>query len=294
MKKTSSKLVAILGATVLMVGMLTGCGSSESGDNANSQSNENQAAGGEKELSGTITLSGSTSMEKLANALCEGFMEKYPDVTATTEFTGSGAGIEAVIAGTVDIGNSSRNLKEEEKTNGAVENIVAIDGIAVVTDPANTVKGLTKEQLISIYTGAVTNWSEVGGADAPIVVIGREAGSGTRGAFEEILGVEDACAYANELDSTGAVMAKVTSTPGAIGYVSLDVVDDSVVALALDGVEATAENIKAGNYFLSRPFVMATKGEISAQSELVQAWFEYVYSEEGQAIAAQVGLITVE
>lgn len=294
MKKTSSKLVAILGATVLMVGMLAGCGSSESGDNANSQSNENQAAEGEKELSGTITLSGSTSMEKLANALCEGFMEKYPDVTATTEFTGSGAGIEAVIAGTVDIGNSSRNLKEEEKTNGAVENIVAIDGIAVVTDPANTVKGLTKEQLISIYTGAVTNWSEVGGADAPIVVIGREAGSGTRGAFEEILGVEDACAYANELDSTGAVMAKVTSTPGAIGYVSLDVVDDSVVALALDGVEATPENIKAGNYFLSRPFVMATKGEISAQSELVQAWFAYVYSEEGQAIAAQVGLITVE
>ncbi|MBQ9135881.1 MAG: phosphate ABC transporter substrate-binding protein [Lachnospiraceae bacterium] len=294
MKKTSSKLVAILGATVLMVGMLAGCGSSESGDNANSQSNENQAAEGEKELSGTITLSGSTSMEKLANALCEGFMEKYPDVTATTEFTGSGAGIEAVIAGTVDIGNSSRNLKEEEKTNGAVENIVAIDGIAVVTDPANTVKGLTKEQLISIYTGAVTNWSEVGGADAPIVVIGREAGSGTRGAFEEILGVEDACAYANELDSTGAVMAKVATTPGAIGYVSLDVVDDSVVALALDGVETTAENIKAGNYFLSRPFVMATKGEISAQSELVQAWFEYVYSEEGQAIAAQVGLITVE
>lgn len=294
MKKTSSKLVAILGATVLMVGMLAGCGSSESGDNANSQSNENQAAEGEKELSGTITLSGSTSMEKLANALCEGFMEKYPDVTATTEFTGSGAGIEAVIAGTVDIGNSSRNLKEEEKTNGAVENIVAIDGIAVVTDPANTVKGLTKEQLISIYTGAVTNWSEVGGADAPIVVIGREAGSGTRGAFEEILGVEDACAYANELDSTGAVMAKVTSTPGAIGYISLDVVDDSVVALALDGVEATPENIKAGNYFLSRPFVMATKGEISAQSELVQAWFAYVYSEEGQAIAAQVGLITVE
>ncbi|MBQ7781587.1 MAG: phosphate ABC transporter substrate-binding protein [Lachnospiraceae bacterium] len=294
MKKTSSKLVAILGATVLMVGMLAGCGSSESGDNVNSQNNENQAAEGEKELSGTITLSGSTSMEKLANALCEGFMEKYPDVTATTEFTGSGAGIEAVIAGTVDIGNSSRNLKEEEKTNGAVENIVAIDGIAVVTDPANTVKGLTKEQLISIYTGAVTNWSEVGGADAPIVVIGREAGSGTRGAFEEILGVEDACAYANELDSTGAVMAKVASTPGAIGYVSLDVVDDSVVALALDGVEATPENIKAGNYFLSRPFVMATKGEISAQSELVQAWFEYVYSEEGQAIAAQVGLITVE
>lgn len=233
-------------------------------------------------------------MEKLANALCESFMEKYPNVTATAEFTGSGAGIEAVIAGTVDIGDSSRNLKDEEKANGAVENIVAIDGIAVVVDPANQVPGLTKDQLISIYKGEVTNWSEVGGADAPIVVIGREAGSGTRGAFEEILKIEDACVYANELDSTGAVMAKVATTPGAIGYVSLDVVDDSVIALPLDGVEATAENIKAGNYFLSRPFVMATKGEISEQSELVQAWFDYVLGEEGQAVAAQVGLITVK
>ena len=309
MKKKSSKLTAVLGTAILMMGLLAGCGNSDAaagGDNsaggqaagagqsAESSQAEDKQVPETKELSGTITLSGSTSMEKLANALCEGFMEKYPDVTATAEFTGSGAGIEAVIAGTVDIGNSSRNLKEEEKANGAVENIVAIDGIAVIVDPANAVTGLTKDQLISIYTGAVTNWSEVGGADAPIVVIGREAGSGTRGAFEEILGVTDACAYANELDSTGAVMAKVATTPGSIGYVSLDVVDDSVVALALEGVEATAENIKAGNYFLSRPFVMATNGEISAQSELVQAWFEYVYGEEGQAIAAKVGLITVE
>lgn len=306
MKKKSSKLVAILGAAVLMMGMLAGCGGNDESDNGQATDNRTpgteQAAGNNQEtgneevgaLSGTITLSGSTSMEKLANALCEGFMEKYPDVTATTEFTGSGAGIEAVIAGTVDIGNSSRNLKEEEIADGAVENIVAIDGIAVVVDPTNTVTGLTKDQLISIYTGEVNNWSEFGGTDTPIVVIGREAGSGTRGAFEEILEVEDVCAYANELDSTGAVMAKVATIPGAIGYVSLDVVDDSVVTLALDGVEATAENIKAGNYFLSRPFVMATNGKISGQSELVQAWFGYVYSEEGQAIAARVGLITVE
>lgn len=304
MKKKSSKLAAVLGAAVLMMGMLAGCGGNGATDNGqaadsrvagNNQEVENGAESDEvKELSGSITLSGSTSMEKLANALCEGFMEKYPDVTATAEFTGSGAGIEAVIAGTTDIGNSSRNLKEEEKANGAVENIVAIDGIAVVVDPANAVTGLTKNQLISIYTGEVNNWSAFGGTDTPIVVIGREAGSGTRGAFEEILGVEDTCAYANELDSTGAVMAKVATTPGAIGYVSLDVVDGSVVALALDGVEATAENIKAGNYFLSRPFVMVTNGEISGQSELVQAWFDYVYSEEGQSIAEQVGLITVE
>lgn len=315
MKRRTSRLMTILGAAVLAAGLLAGCGNTgASGNNTtggqttgNTTTDSQKDAGNDTttgqdtgntttgaDLSGSITLSGSTSMEKLANALCESFMEKYPNVTATAEFTGSGAGIEAVIAGTVDIGDSSRNLKDEEKANGAVENIVAIDGIAVVVDPANQVPGLTKDQLISIYKGEVTNWSEVGGADAPIVVIGREAGSGTRGAFEEILKIEDACAYANELDSTGAVMAKVATTPGAIGYVSLDVVDDSVIALPLDGVEATAENIKAGNYFLSRPFVMATKGEISEQSELVQAWFDYVLGEEGQAVAAQVGLITVK
>ena len=314
MKRKTSKLMTILGAAVLAAGLLAGCGNTGAngnnttgGQNAGNTTTDSQKDAGNDtttgqdtgnttgaDLSGTITLSGSTSMEKLANALCESFMEKYPNVTATAEFTGSGAGIEAVIAGTVDIGDSSRNLKDEEKANGAVENIVAIDGIAVVVDPANQVPGLTKDQLISIYKGEVTNWSEVGGADAPIVVIGREAGSGTRGAFEEILKIEDACVYANELDSTGAVMAKVATTPGAIGYVSLDVVDDSVIALPLDGVEATAENIKAGNYFLSRPFVMATKGEISEQSELVQAWFDYVLGEEGQAVAAQVGLITVK
>lgn len=314
MKRKTSKLMTILGTAVLAAGLMAGCGNTGAngnnttgGQNAGNTTTDSQKDAGNDtttgqdngdttgaDLSGTITLSGSTSMEKLANALCESFMEKYPNVTATAEFTGSGAGIEAVIAGTVDIGNSSRNLKDEEKANGAVENIVAIDGIAVVVDPANQVPGLTKDQLISIYKGEVTNWSEVGGADAPIVVIGREAGSGTRGAFEEILKIEDACAYANELDSTGAVMAKVATTPGAIGYVSLDVVDDSVIALPLDGVEATAENIKAGNYFLSRPFVMATKGEISEQSELVQAWFDYVLGEEGQAVAAQVGLITVK
>lgn len=315
MKRRTSRLMTILGAAVLAAGLLAGCGNTgASGNNTtggqttgNTTTDSQKDAGNDTttgqdtgntttgaDLSGTITLSGSTSMEKLANALCESFMEKYPNVTATAEFTGSGAGIEAVIAGTVDIGDSSRNLKDEEKANGAVENIVAIDGIAVVVDPANQVPGLTKDQLISIYKGEVTNWSEVGGADAPIVVIGREAGSGTRGAFEEILKIEDTCAYANELDSTGAVMAKVATTPGAIGYVSLDVVDDSVIALPLDGVEATAENIKAGNYFLSRPFVMATKGGISEQSELVQAWFDYVLGEEGQAVAAQVGLITVK
>ncbi len=276
MKKKMTKIMALIGAAALTVGMMTGCGAEENG------------------LAGTISLAGSTSMEKLAKALQEDFMTKNPGVTVSVEFSGSGAGVEGVINGTCNIGNASRNIKDSEKEQGVVENIVAIDGIAVVVDKDNIVADLTKEELISIYKGEITNWSEIGGNDTPIVVVGREAGSGTRGAFEEILDIEDACAYANELDSTGAVMAKVASTAGAIGYVSLDVVDDSVLALSLEGVAATAENIKAGNYFLSRPFVMATKGEISQQSELVQAWFEYVLGEEGQAIAAQVGLITVE
>lgn len=302
----TKKLAALLSACVLAAACMTGCGNTASNSSqasdAQNQSSQSTTGGtqtdstgsGSKELSGSIQMVGSTSMEKLANALAESFMEKYPNVTVTAEFVGSGAGIEAVTSGSADIGNSSRNLKDEEKSNGAVEIIVAIDGIAVCVDPTNTVTGLTKQQLTDIYTGTITNWSEVGGADAPIIVVGREAGSGTRGAFEELLDVIDSCAYANELDSTGAVMAKVASTPGAIGYVSLDVVDDSVIALALEGVEATAENIKAGNYFLSRPFVMATKGEISEQNELVRAWFDYVLGEEGQAVAAKVGLITVK
>ena len=243
------------------------------------------------DLSGSIALSGSTSMEKMVRALSEAFMEVNPGVTVNTEFVGSGAGIEAVTAGTVDIGNSSRALKDEEKANGVIENIVAIDGIAVVVDPSNEATALTKDQLIQVYDGTVTNWKDLGGSDMPIVVIGRESGSGTRGAFEELLKLEDKCKYASELDNTGAVMAKVAATPGAIGYVSLDVVDDSVKAVSLDGVEPTEENIKAGSYILSRPFVMATKGEISEQNELVQAWFEYIASAEGQEVIKSAGLI---
>ena len=246
---------------------------------------------GSRDLSGSISMSGSTSMEKLVTALSQDYMEKNKNVTVNAEFVGSGAGIEAVTAGTVDIGNASRALKDEEKANGIVENVVAIDGIAVVTDPANKVEDLTRDQLTKIYTGEITNWKDLGGSDSPIVVIGRESGSGTRGAFEELLKVEDQCVYASELDSTGAVMAKVAATPGAIGYVSLDVIDDTVKTLKLDGVEPTEENIKAGSYSLSRPFVMATKGEISEQSKLVQNWFEYIKSSEGQEIIKSVGLI---
>ena len=306
MRVRHSKLLALIGAGILAVTTLVACGN---GDAATAQPSAVESSVAEStvaessaaapaetaaDLSGSISMVGSTSMEKLANALSEAFMEEYPDVTVTAEFVGSGAGIEAVTNGTADIGNSSRSLKDEEKAAGVVENVVAIDGIAVCVDPANEVADLTKEQLTNIYNGTVTNWKEVGGADEPIIVIGREAGSGTRGAFEELVDLKDACKYANELDSTGAVIAKVASTPGAIGYASLDALDDSVKALSLEGVEATAENIKAGNYFLSRPFVMATKGEISEQNDLVQAWFDFVLGDEGQQIASEVGLITVK
>lgn len=306
MRVRHSKLLALIGAGILAVTTLVACGNSDATtaqpSTAESSAAESTVAAGSEaapaettaDLSGSISMVGSTSMEKLANALSEAFMEEYPDVTVTAEFVGSGAGIEAVTNGTADIGNSSRSLKDEEKAAGVVENVVAIDGIAVCVDPANEVADLTKEQLTNIYNGTITNWKEVGGADEPIIVIGREAGSGTRGAFEELVDLQDACKYANELDSTGAVIAKVASTPGAIGYASLDALDDSVKALSLEGVEATAENIKAGNYFLSRPFVMATKGEISGQNDLVQAWFDFVLGDEGQQVASEVGLITVK
>lgn len=306
MRVRHSKLLALIGAGILAVTTLVACGNgdattaqpsaveSSAAESTVAASSEAAPAETTADLSGSISMVGSTSMEKLANALSETFMEEHPDVTVTAEFVGSGAGIEAVTNGTADIGNSSRSLKDEEKAAGVVENVVAIDGIAVCVDPANEVADLTKEQLTNIYNGTVTNWKEVGGADEPIIVIGREAGSGTRGAFEELVDLKDACKYANELDSTGAVIAKVASTPGAIGYASLDALDDSVKALSLEGVEATAENIKAGNYFLSRPFVMATKGEISEQNDLIQAWFDFVLGDEGQQVASEVGLITVK
>ena len=312
--KNLKKLTALAGICAVTVASLAACGQSGTTTETKADTNAAQTEAGSQaaestadsakdtqaaseasaDLSGSITMAGSTSMEKLANAVAEAFMEKYPNVTVNAEFTGSSAGIESLLSGSTDIGNSSRALEDSEKQNGAVENIVAIDGIAVVVDPANTVEDLTKDQLTSIYDGTVTNWKDVGGNDAPIVVVGREAGSGTRGAFEELLKLEDACKYSNELDSTGAVMAKVASTPGSIGYVSLDVLDDTVKALKLDGAEPTEENIKAGKYFLSRPFVMATKGEISEQSDLVKALFDFIYSDEGSELVKSVGLITAD
>jgi phosphate transport system substrate-binding protein len=282
------RIIAIMAAVSLMTFGLVGCGSEspQSADAAEQGKNVESV-----ELNGTIKLAGSTSMEKLCEAMAESFMERNPGVTVTVEYTGSGAGLESLAAGSVDIGNASRGLKDEEKASGAVENIVAIDGIAVITNKSCSIKDVTSKDLAKIYSGEITDWAELGGKEQPIIVIGREAGSGTRDAFEELLEVKDGCAYAQELDSTGAVLAKVATTPGAIGYVSLDVVDDTVSGLKIDGVEPTEEEILAGNYMLQRPFVMATKGEISEQNELVQAWFNYINSDDGKEVIKQVGLI---
>ena len=296
------KILSLLVAASMMTFGLVGCGSTDTG-NTDASSDANQStdtttdAGtpdASSDLSGSISLAGSTSMEKLCEALSESFMEKYPNISVTVEYTGSGAGLESLAAGSVDIGNASRHLKEEETSAGAVENVVAIDGIAVITDKDNEVTDVSAEDLAKIYKGEITNWSELGGQDEAIVVIGREAGSGTRDAFEELLDVADACQYAQELDSTGGVLAKVAATPGAIGYVSLDVVDDTIQTVSLDGVAPTEENILAGDYLLSRPFVMATNGEISEQNELVQTWFDYVNSEDGKNVISSVGLIIPE
>ena len=298
MKNKLVKMMALLTATTMVAAGVMGCGSDSSDASADantdttaSDTTANTDTTDGSDLSGTVTLAGSTSMEKLANAMNEAFMEKYPNVSATAEFTGSSAGIESLEAGSVDIGDASRALSDDEKSQGVVENIVAIDGIAVITDTANAVTDIKSEDLAKVYTGEITNWKDLGGPDEQIVVIGREAGSGTRDAFEELMDVKDSCKYAQELDSTGAVLAKVGSTPGAIGYVSLDVLDDTVTAMKIDGVEATEENIVAGKYLLSRPFVMATKGKIDEQNDIVKAWFDYVNSDEGQAVIKNVGLI---
>ena len=275
------KALGVLLTLVLCLG-LTGCGGSD--DSSTDTSNG--------DVSGNVSLNGSTSMEPFVNGLSEAIREVYPNLVLEPQFTGSGAGIEAVTNGTADIGNSSRSLTDEEKAGGLEENIVAIDGIAVIVHPDNDVEDLTTDQLKKIYTGEITNWSEVGGADEAIVVVGREAGSGTRGAFEEILGVEDACKYAQELNETGAVLAKAAKTSGSIGYVSLDVLDDTVSPLQLDGVEPSEKTVKDGSYTLQRPFVMATNGKISEQSKQVQAVFDFINSDAGQKIIEKVGLVT--
>ena len=239
----------------------------------------------------TVVMAGSTSMEKFANMLAECYREAHPGVTVTAEFTGSSAGVQAVLSGRADIGLSSRPLTTAEEASGAAAYVIAMDGIAVITDRDNPVTALTTKQLVDIYTGQIRDWQELGGRKLPIVVAGREAGSGTRSAFEELLGIEDRCYYANELDSEGAMLARIASTPGAVGYVSFDVLNDTVCALSLDGVEATAERVKTGSYPLCRSFLLVTKGALEEQSRQVREIFAYLQTEEGGKLMRDAGLI---
>lgn len=258
---------------------------------AGAPSSQPDPASAGTEISGKISMSGSTSMEEVVKALAEDFMSKNQGVTIDAQFNGSGQGVKDAQEGKADIGNCSRELTADET--GLKANVIAIDGIAVVIHPENPVTDLTMDQLTKIYTGEIRNWKDVGGNDQNIVVIGRDAASGTRGAFEEILGVKDQCAYAQEKDSTGGVKTAVQTTPEAIGYVSLEAADadDTVKKLTLDGAEATEDAITDGTYKLSRPFIMATKeGDLRPE---VQAFLDYVLSSGGQAVVKSLKLITV-
>ena len=243
-------------------------------------------------LSGTVATDGSTSMEKVIGALGEAFMEANPDTTFTYNPTGSGSGIQAVQEGRCDIGLSSRALKDAEKEAGLTETVLAYDGIAMIVNPANPVEDLSLEQIADIYTGKITNWSEVGGNDSQIVLIGREAGSGTRGGFEEIVGVVDACQYRQELSSTGDVITTVAQNPDAIGYASLAAVKDTVKALKVAGVTPTEATVKDGTYTIQRPFVLATKtGE--KLNDVAQAFFDYATSADAGEIITAAGAVPV-
>ena len=241
-------------------------------------------------LSGTVATDGSTSMEKVIGALGEAFMEANPDTTFTYNPTGSGSGIQAAQEGRCDIGLSSRALKDAEKEAGLTETVLAYDGIAMIVNPANPVEDLSLEQIADIYTGKITNWSEVGGNDSQIVLIGREAGSGTRGGFEEIVGVVDACQYRQELSSTGDVITTVAQNPDAIGYASLAAVKDTVKALKVAGVTPTEATVKDGTYTIQRPFVLATKtGE--KLNDVAQAFFDYATSADASEIITAAGAV---
>ena len=241
-------------------------------------------------LSGTVSTDGSTSMEKVIGALSEAFMEANSKVTVTYNPTGSGTGIQAVQEGRCDIGLSSRALKDEEKASGLRETVLAYDGIAIIVNPANPVEDLTLAQIADIYTGKITNWSELGGDDSEIVLIGREAGSGTRSGFEEIVEVKDLCQYRQELSSTGDVIATVAQNPGAIGYASLASVKDTVKAVKVGGVTPSEETVKDGTYAIQRPFVLVTKEGVTL-SETARAFFDYAVSKDANPVVIAAGVV---
>lgn len=268
------KFVSMFVFTILSASLFTGCGN-------------NPTAGG------TVSTDGSTSMEKVIGALGEAFEEKYTGTSFTYNPTGSGTGIQAVSEGRCDIGLSSRSLKDEEKQQGLTETVLAYDGIALVVNPANPVQDLDMETIAKIYKGEITNWQEAGGSDGEIVLIGREAGSGTRDGFESVTGTEDACKYRQELTSTGDVITTVAGNPNAVGYASLASVSDSVKAVSVNGVVPSEETVKDGSYEVQRPFVLVTKTD-QKLSETAQQFFDYITSEEAAQIITGAGVVPAD
>ena len=272
------KIITVLCAAVMALSLFAGCGQ---------KANDNGTTTG-----GTVSTDGSTSMEKVIGALGESFMEANSGTTFTYNPTGSGSGIQAVSEGRCDIGLSSRALKDDEKASGLKETIVALDGIAIIVNPQNPVKDLSLEQIAKIYTGEITNWKDVGGEDAEIVLIGREAGSGTRDGFESITKTKDACQYRQELTSTGDVITTVSQNPNAIGYASLAAIKDSVKALTVNGVAPTEATVKDGTYLVQRPFVLVTK-EGAALSDTAQKFFDFATSADAASIISAAGAVPV-
>ena len=294
------KFLALLMAATLMMAVLAGCGGTNNGGNnaagntTNNSTTDNTGAedntGDTNALSGTVNTDGSTSMKDVMGVLIETYGEIQKDVTVNYSATGSGAGIEAVLAGNVDIGLSSRALKPEEEEQGAVGHTVALDGVAIVVNPASGVEDLSVEQIAQIFKGEITNWSELGGEDAEIAVLGREDGSGTRSAFEEIVGVDGECKYTNEYSSTGDVIGNVASNPNAIGYASLSAVDETVKAVKVGGVECSEATIKDGSYEIQRPFLMVTL-EGAELSPAAEDFLSYATSADVAEYIAAAGAV---
>ena len=284
------KILAFALSAVMALALLAGCGNQT--DN-NSSSNDNGGDASDTpaaSVSGTVSTDGSTSMEKVIGALSESYMAANKDVTVNYNPTGSGAGITAVQEGTCDIGLSSRALKDEEKVAGLKETVLAYDGIAIIVHPDNPVSDLSIEQIAKLYTGEITNWKDVGGSDAEVVLIGREAASGTRDGFESITGTKDKCQYRQELTSTGDVITAVSQNPDAIGYASLAAIKDSVKALSVDGVTPSETTVKDGSYQVQRPFVLVTV-EGKALSAAAQSFFDYATSADAADIIAKAGAV---
>ena len=284
------KILAFALSAVMALALLAGCGNQT--DN-NSSNNDNSGDAGDTpaaSVSGTVSTDGSTSMEKVIGALSESFMAQNGGVTVNYNPTGSGAGITAVQEGTCDIGLSSRALKDEEKAAGLKETVLAYDGIAIIVHPDNPVSDLSIEQIAKLYTGEITNWKDVGGKDAQVVLIGREAASGTRDGFESITGTKDKCQYRQELTSTGDVITAVSQNPDAIGYASLASIKDSVKALNVDGVTPSEATVKDGSYKVQRPFVLVTV-EGKALSSAAQSFFDYATSPAAADIIAKAGAV---